>query len=235
MANFSQALALIREEEESVERCLVAIDQPTIVPNLTGSRPADKVAASLISWIGGGVQPANRSKIRMFDDAAPIWLFKHALDAIEDPERARVAKSGLFIIEVFPALALSALEERFHAQLAGPRCNPSRRKNFNLQDWIGVIDVVDSFGRTRGIEGLDVWCDTHRLLPAPRKPDLDRLDAVLCALVGLHWLTADRSQSIMIGEFQQGYMMTPASDTVRTRLGNAARLQGVPIDGESRQ
>jgi predicted RNase H-like nuclease len=38
---------------------LIALDQPTIVPNPTGMRPVEKVVASLISWMGGGVQPAN--------------------------------------------------------------------------------------------------------------------------------------------------------------------------------
>jgi predicted RNase H-like nuclease len=47
--------------------CVVTIDQPTMVPNPGGMRPVDKVAASLISWLGGGVQPANRSKKGMFD------------------------------------------------------------------------------------------------------------------------------------------------------------------------
>jgi predicted RNase H-like nuclease len=127
LASFGDALRLIRDERSKVDRCLAAIDQPTIVPSLTGS--VDKVAASLIAWIGGGVQPANLSKIGVFDDTAPICACKRALSAIEDPELARAAKSGLFIVEVFPALALSALEERFHARMAGPRYNPRAEGN----------------------------------------------------------------------------------------------------------
>jgi hypothetical protein len=74
---------------------VVALDQPTIVPNVSGSRPVDKVAGSLVSWIGGGVQPANRSKAGMFDDAAPIWRFLEHLSAIENPPAARDAIAGL--------------------------------------------------------------------------------------------------------------------------------------------
>src|SRR5690606_31040410 len=107
-----------------------ALDQPTIVPNLTGSRPVDKVAASLISWIGGGVQPANRSKKGMFDDTAPVWTFKGALNPIENPEGARTATNGLFIAEVFPALALPSLAVEFCGRLLAPRYNPGRRKTF---------------------------------------------------------------------------------------------------------
>lgn len=49
LSSFAQALAIIGREREQVDRCFVALDQPTIVPNASGSRPVDKVAASLIS------------------------------------------------------------------------------------------------------------------------------------------------------------------------------------------
>jgi predicted RNase H-like nuclease len=50
------------------------LDQPTIVPNLTRMRTVDQ-ATSLISWSGGAVQAANRSKIGTLNDAALIWRF----------------------------------------------------------------------------------------------------------------------------------------------------------------
>lgn len=63
LSSFAQALSIIEAERLDYDRCFIALDQPTIVPNAAGSRPVDKVAASLISWVGGGVQPANRSKM----------------------------------------------------------------------------------------------------------------------------------------------------------------------------
>src|SRR5687767_6260175 len=52
LASFQEALNVIRQECQSAAVCLVALDQPTIVPNMTGARPVDRVAASLISWMG---------------------------------------------------------------------------------------------------------------------------------------------------------------------------------------
>ncbi len=126
LASFALALEIIRDERERSQLCLVAIDQPTIVPNLTSLRPVDRIAGALISWLGGGVQPANRSKIGMFDDAAPIWKFKEALGAIEDPEAARGAVGGLFIMEVFPALALAGLNGSFCDRLKGPQSRTAK-------------------------------------------------------------------------------------------------------------
>ena len=227
LATFAQALEVILREAAQADRCLVAIDQPTIVPNQFGSRPVDKVAASLISFVGGGVQPANRSKLGMFNDTAPIWNFKHRLSATEDPELARSASSGLHIMEVFPALALPSCDDRFHGRLSQPKNNPANARKFSHTSWVTVVDVVDHFGRNHEIHGLGDWCDLHRNKPAPRKADQDSLDAVICALVGVHWLSAPREASIMIGDLTRGYMVAPVSTGVRRRLEDAGRRCGV--------
>ena len=57
LVGFDGALAYVKAIRRRDLPTLVALDQPTIVPNETGMRPVDKVAASLISWMGGGVQP----------------------------------------------------------------------------------------------------------------------------------------------------------------------------------
>lgn len=228
LSSFAQALAIIEREREQVDRCFVALDQPTIVPNTSGSRPVDKVAASLISWIGGGVQPANRSKKGMFDDAAPVWAFKDALGAIEDPEGAREATMGIFIAEVFPALALPSLAVEFCGRLLGPRYNPGRRKTFRIEHWNAVLICVSAIGTELGIAALAEWGEQHRQTVAPTKSDQDLLDGVLCALIGYIWLFEPRSRSLMIGDFEAGYMLSPAVGDARTRLQSAAAARGVP-------
>src|SRR5262249_39768770 len=140
--SFDLALAFIEAERRAYDTCLVALDQPTIVSNETGSRPVDKVAASLISFIGGGVQPANRSKKEMFGDDAPIWRFLKRLGAKEDPELSRGADIGLYIIEVFPALALPAFEARFCGRMKAPKYNPANKRKFRRDDWLNVIEII---------------------------------------------------------------------------------------------
>ncbi|WP_310069350.1 DUF429 domain-containing protein [Phyllobacterium sp. 1468] len=235
LASFAQALDIIHDEQKRTELCLVGIDQPTIVPNLNSLRPVDRIAGSLVSWIGGGVQPANRSKIGMFDDAAPIWKFKEALGAIEDPEAARAASAGLYIMEVFPALALAGLNSAFCDRLKGPRYNPQRRKTFQLTHWHDVIETIRRFGTLAAIEQIEDWCNANRSLPLPRKADQDKLDAMICALVGMHWLTAPREQSMMIGDLESGYMIAPAIDGVHDRIVAKAREIGVPVDGRAQR
>ena len=201
------------------------------MPNTTSLRPVDRVAGSLISWMGGGVQPANRSKQGMFDDDAPIWTFKNALGATEDPELARQSEAGLFIVEVFPALALAGINAAYCNRLAGPRYNPARRKTFNLSHWANVVETVDAFGSAANVAGLRDWCRSQIRLDRPRKADQDKLDAVICALAGLHWMTAPREESVMIGDIETGYMIAPALAGAHERIIAKAAQVGVSIDG----
>ena len=231
LASFGRALEVIRFEQASSQRVLVALDQPTIVTNATGSRAVEKVVASYISWIGGGVQPSNRGRTGMFDDAAPIWVFKTALDAVEDPEQARNASEGLFIMEVFPALALPGFFSSFSARLGGPRYNPQRRKTFKIEHWQGVTSSLSELGGQHEIAGLSDWCRDYGAKTKPSKADQDLLDGVICAAIGYHWLRAPREQSIMIGDRDTGYIVAPAMEGLHEKLAMAARKHGVAIDG----
>ena len=143
-----------KRSRSTCDACLVALDQPTIVRNATVNRPVDRVAASLVSFIGGGVQPANRSKKGMFDCGAPIWRFLEGLRATEDPELSRTAESDLFIVEVFPALALPAFDVKFYGRFKAPKYNPANRGKFRQCDWIDVIETVARYARAVPIEGL---------------------------------------------------------------------------------
>lgn len=229
LATFAQAFDFITAEMEHAERVIVALDQPTIVPNTTGSRPVDKVAGSLVSWTGGGVQPANRSKVGMFDDTAPIWSFLSQLGAEEDPEAARRADRGLYLIEVFPALALPSLIEAHCGRLLGARYNPERRKTFRLDHWASVTNAIAEFGLAHQISGMPGWANSHRGIVAPRKRDQDLLDAVLCAMVGYLWMH-DRGGMLMLGDLATGYMITPGIGEARDRLLAAARIRGLPAN-----
>jgi predicted RNase H-like nuclease len=184
LASFAQALAFI-DFVDGDGPTLVAIDQPTIVPNASGMRLIDRTAASIVSWLGGGVQPANRGKKGMFDDAAPIWPFLTALNATEDPEGARSATEGRFYFEVFLALALASIDDGFFGRLAGPRYNPARKKTFRLEHWHRVLRAVAADARRVGCGPLAEWCDQVGAEERPTKADQDRLDAAICLLVAI--------------------------------------------------
>lgn len=154
LVSFDQALTFIQKVRSDSGATLVALDQPTVVPNLTSMRPVERVAASLFGWLGGGVQPSNRGRVGMFGDAAPIWRFLMALKADESPEQARFAPSGLHLMEVFPALALATLDDGSFGRLSAPKYNPDRRNTFRLADWVRVTESARREAHLLGCEEL---------------------------------------------------------------------------------
>ncbi len=231
LVSFDGALKFIRRVSSKNGCTLIALDQPTVVPNLTGMRPVERVAASLISWLGGGVQPSNRGRRGMFCSASPIWRFISELEAVEDPERARVAHTGLYLMEVFPAIALASLDARFFGRLCGPKYNPGRRKTFRYQHWVYVAEAGAQEAEAFGCKEVATWCRDAGSNAQPSKALQDKLDSVLCVLVALRWRLSARAKSLLLGDLATGYMVLPASEAVRERLIVAARRFSVPIDG----
>jgi predicted RNase H-like nuclease len=232
LASFDHALEFIQAIRSREGVTIVAIDQPTIVANASGGRPVERVAGSLISWIGGGVQPANRRRIGMFDDDAPIWRFLTKLAGVQKPEQSRTASAGLFVIEVFPALALPSIDPTFLGRLEGPRYNPQRRKTFRVEHWSGVVNAVAQEAQRLGVSQLPQWCENLMRLDRPRKQHQDLLDSAICLLVAIRWRLSERRMSIMIGDLSTGYMVAPVSEAARVRLEAAARERNVFVDGE---
>jgi predicted RNase H-like nuclease len=231
LVTFDQALEFIRAIRSPVGNTLIAIDQPTIVPNLKSMRPVERVAASLVSWLGGGVQPSNRGRIGMFCDSSPIWKFLKTLDAIQNPEQARAASNGIYIMEVFPALALASLDPSFFGRLRAPRYNPARKKTFKLDNWASVATVAANEAASFGCEEIAAWCTHASESPRPGKVDQDMLDSVLCALIALRWRLGSRTDSLLLGDMATGYMVLPTSNAVRDYLTVQARKLSVQIDG----
>lgn len=229
LVTFSEALNFVERVRRSSDLTILALDQPTIVPNLRGMRPVERVVASLISWAGGGVQPANRGKRGMFCDESPIWSFLSELLAMEDPEETRQATTGLYLLEVFPALSLLSWDDRFCTRLGAPKYNPGRRKTSKHEDFLRVAEVAARRFETLGFNEPAAECRKAGSLNAPRKGDQDKLDALLCLLVAIQWRRLPRSQCLMIGSLAEGYMVTAASPSVRERvIARASQLQ-VPI------
>jgi predicted RNase H-like nuclease len=231
LVSFDQALTFIEKTRSKTGATLIALDQPTVVPNLTSMRPVERVAASLISWLGGGVQPSNRGRLGMFCDASPIWRFLTALGAEEHPERARIAADGLYLMEVFPALALASLGKGFFGRLKAPRYNPDRKKTFLMSDWVRVAETAAREAHELRCDELAEWCRAAMSTAQPRKADQDKLDSALCVLIALHWRLRPREASLLLGDLTTGYMVLPAIREVRKYLTNPARKHLVAMDG----
>ena len=236
LVHFDDAARIVEERRADADYVLVALDQPALVPNRAGMRPVERVAASLISKLGGGVQPANRQKktsqkkTSLFGSDAPVWRFLDRLDISQNPPAARTASDGLHLIEVFPALALPALEAGILKRKRAAFYNPTKN-SFSLDDWRLVATAVQRHADALSLAPLSRWAIQYATLDSPKKHHQDRLDAAICLVVALQWRRTSRDRMAVIGD-RRGYMVTPISTEGRTILQRAAVNQKVPIDTE---
>ena len=237
LVHFDDVARIVEERHADADYVLVALDQPTLVPNRVGMRPVERVAASLISKLGGGVQPANRrkktsqKKTSLFGSDAPVWRFLDRLDVSQNPPAARTATDGLHLIEVFPALALPALDAGILKRERAASYNPKNTKSFSLDDWRLVATAVQHHAERLSLAPLSEWAGRCATLDSPKKHDQDRLDAAICLVIALLWRRTSRDQMAVIGD-RRGYMVTPISPEGRTILQRAAVNHKVPMDAE---
>ncbi len=193
LMGFDGALSYIESVRRNNTAIIIALDQPTIVPNQTGMRPVEQVVDSLMRWLGGGVIPTNRDN-KMFGGGAPIWRFLQRLNATEGPESARTAQDGLYMIEVYPALALPSLDERFFGVRRRPCYNPGRPNMFRIEDWKAVVAAARAQASRFECQSLVECLDEIAALTIPKKADQDKLDSIICLLIAIRWRLGSRQR-----------------------------------------
>ena len=253
-ASFDDAARIVGDLKERCDEVLVAIDQPIIVPYSTTGRPVDTVVKSFMGKLRSAAQSAMRSgrgqQSAMFGDSAPVWKFisdvgaceyagktGHAGGGIVNFEAAKpsTGRTGIHLIEVYPALALAALEpglmEHRHNRSGkwirwAARYNPTRRRTFSVADWQLVCNTVVGCANQFGLQALSQWATTMMGLDPPSKRDQDKIDAALCLLIALQW--RHQSHGVRaIGDLAMGYIVTPTSGATRQILTAVCAQRGV--------
>jgi predicted RNase H-like nuclease len=221
-ANFDKATTIIEEWKEKYKpvTTLILIDQPIIVKNEAGQRPVENIVSSSVSKRYGGVQPANRGRVEMFGNDAPIWGFMNNFGGPSDPMKNQLPTNC--VIETYPVLALIAVgwllnDDHPNPRATGrlPKYNPER-ETFSIDDWKFVCDkIVGSFNEI-DLSPLVEWLEKARDDPSPQKPLQDCLDACLCLLVGIHLV--EKNNCLFVGNMETGYMVVPYGETLHKEL-----------------
>ena len=230
-ATFTEAAAIIEWLRRGCDDVLVAADEPVIVYNEDGMRPAERIASRLMRRLGSGVQPAYRNKASMFGDEAPSWWFLGQIGACLNFDHAKYERGSIHrhcdnivhVIEVYPALVLPTLESAFMAPRVvegkqkstirwAARYNPANA-HFANSDWIRVCTSVRRHLLHFGLGGLADWIEGMRDLPNPAKAHQDMVDAVICLLIALKWRYPRHQHEMhVLGDMADGYMVTPVSE-----------------------
>ena len=218
-ANFTQALEIIHQWQQQwqPEQTWVGIDQPVIVPNMTGQRPVEHILCALISRRRGGMQPAYRAKTNLFGDAAPIWQF---LAGFEGDPTQLIPTQATQVFEVYPTLLLLHLDWLV-ADAQGrrllPKYNPANARKYQQAHWVGLCEALLAWLQPLG-DGVQLWIDHVNALSQsahPRKADQDQLDAILCWVSVWHrWV----GQAWQVGNAETGFLLSPLSSDLENEV-----------------
>jgi len=149
--SFSEALTCIEAVGSGAALHVIAIDQPLIVPNATGSRPVEGVFRPILGRMGGAIQPSSRGRVGMFDDGAPIWQFLRALNAPIDPMLIPGALAGRLAFEAYPVAAQIGFATESGKLKRLHKYNPGRRKTFTNCGWRGLHQIMEGAASSLGL------------------------------------------------------------------------------------
>lgn len=180
---------------------LVCVDAPLVCPNAIGARPADRAAQRLFARFHAGPHPANAARCARPLRVAAILRERLGFALHWDPA---LAPGERLALEVFPHPAtvrwfgLTRIVKYKRGPVAARRMEFGRLQGF-LRTWLAMEcpEIRETPALTE-------------LLAAPwTKPAEDRLDALLCALVGWqHWRSGGRGSEVL-GDAEAGFIVVP--------------------------
>ena len=181
---------------------MLLFDAPLLCPNATGSRPVDRLTHTLFGRFHAGAHPANAARCpRPLRLAALVGSELGFTVGWQHPRTARLA------VETFPHpamvrwLALSRIVKYKRGPVAARRGEFARLQS-----------LLRACLRTRFPELAETPALRETLAATWTKPAEDRLDALVCALIGYHHWRHDGAQTEVIGDDQTGFILLPAAD-----------------------
>ncbi len=193
------------------EPAFAAIDAPIVCPNLTGTRPVDRITHTLFHREHAACHPANLAKC----PRPPRVLARLAADLgfsagwrvppIKNQKSKNKNSAPRFAAEVYPHPAMVRLFRlpRIIKYKKGPVS--ARREEFRrLQSFLTALLAAE-------FPFLALDAETPALLAAPwTKPVEDRTDALFCALIALWHVHHAGRRSEVIGDLATGFILLPA-------------------------
>jgi predicted RNase H-like nuclease len=203
----TEILSWIDTHIKPEEPGIIAVDAPTLIPNLTGSRLPDKLSHKHFGKYHAGCYPANRSlpfaeRTIQFGLELESRNFAHA-PTIE-PQ-----KPGRYQIEVFPHPATINLFnlERILKYKKG-RLNQRRLELIKLYNYI--VDILPSLQPPLCSLRLCGFFPSE--IPhtgAALKETEDKLDSLICAYIAAYWWYWGTQRNLVLGDCTNGYIIIP--------------------------
>jgi predicted RNase H-like nuclease len=198
---------------------IVAVDAPLRVPNATGRRPAEADLAAVFQRFHAGAHPANRRLLDRGDGVRGELLVERLADlGFRLADRIAAGESGRIVTEVFPHPAMVTLFELPHTLKYKAR--PGRSTETRLSAWRSyqrhMLGLADADPQLAGHAAL-LATDVATLRGTSLKGYEDRVDALLCAYIGLFAHRWGEARCRTFGDLAGGFILTPTTLPPRPR------------------
>ncbi|MDO9378076.1 MAG: DUF429 domain-containing protein [Nocardioidaceae bacterium] len=195
--------------------CVVCFDAPLVVRNASGRRPAEAALSAVFARYGAGCHPTSLARPE-FADGGRAHRLATALDLGLDPDAPGADRVALEVYPHAATVALFGLDRVLRYKHKPGRDLPLLRDE--LLRLCGLLDGLAGADPSMTLD-LPAWRGiVAQVASAARKSELkaveDRVDAVVCAYVGLH--AAHRPGDVRrFGTVADGFVLTPVDDRTR--------------------
>ncbi len=202
---------------------VVGVDAPLVVNNLSGRRHCEAIVGATFQHREAGAYPTNRAQPHFVDGGRAARLAAE-LGLSVDPHFAPGVPVRA-MLEVYPHTAivcLFGLGRTIKYKRRSGRSVATRKAAFaRLTE---LLESLASFDPPLRIAASPHWArlraeiDGASTAAALSRAE-DELDAYVCAYVGLYFVAHGERRCAVLGDAEEGYIVTPVDDDARSRLG----------------
>ena len=191
------------------DNAIVAVDAPTIISNLTGSRLPDKLTHKYFGRYHAGCYPANLG-LAFADRTVGFGLELENRSFSHAPE-ITPQKLGRYQIEVFPHPAIVELF-KLPLILKYKKGRILERRLELIKLYKYIVDVLPTFTPALNLNSHPVLFAEIPTTGKALKALEDKLDSIICAYVGAYWWYWGQKRNIVLGDRATGYIVIPKRD-----------------------
>ncbi len=188
------------------DNAIVAVDAPTIISNLTGSRLPDKLTHKYFGRYHAGCYPANLG-LAFADRTVGFGLELENRSFSHAPE-ITPQKLGKYQIEVFPHPAIVELF-KLPLILKYKKGRILERHLELIKLYKYIVDVLPTFTPALNLSSHPVLFAEIPTTGKALKALEDKLDSLICAYVGAYWWYWGKERNIVLGDRANGYIVIP--------------------------
>lgn len=186
---------------------IIAVDAPTLIPNVTGTRLPDKLTHKYFGKYHAGCYPANQSLA--FAQRTVNFGLELETRGFTHAPKIDAQIPGRYQIEVYPHPAIVNLFNlnRILKYKKGS-LNERRLELIKLHDYIlNILPILEP-----SLRSLQLCASFPTVIPATGealKATEDKLDSIICAYVAAHWWYWGLERNIVLGDRTTGYIVVP--------------------------